>query len=166
MIGNSADSLNEHEEIFHKIAVNISGDFEVHTPLAYGSSIYKQRIIKIGLEMFGADFFPMTEFVNREDYIKYLGSMDAIIFNHPIQQAMGNTITALGLGKAVFLREGTSQWELLIGIGITIYSTNEIHIEKMRDHLSFDNQEKVSNYFSRGRFTAQLSELFNQSCGS
>ena len=56
------------------------------------------------------------------------------MFNHNRQQAMGNTITLLGLGKKVYMRRGVAQWSFF-----------ESHKIKVFDIVNFDLQVLDAN---------------------
>ncbi|WP_083234102.1 TDP-N-acetylfucosamine:lipid II N-acetylfucosaminyltransferase [Candidatus Marithrix sp. Canyon 246] len=72
-------------------------------PLSYGDpkGVYIKEVISTGTKIFGDKFIPMTEFMDFDKYLNFLGSINITIFNHNRQQAMGNTITLLGFGKKV-----------------------------------------------------------------
>lgn len=42
---------------------------------------------------------PIVDFMDFNEYINFLSTIDIAIFNHKRQQGMGNIITLLGMGK-------------------------------------------------------------------
>lgn len=109
-IGNSADPSNNHIEILDKLLPFKDKNIRIYAPLSYGDKAHAKEVISTGKELFGDKFIALTDFMPFEEYLKFLGSIDIAIFNHKRQQAMGNTITLLGLGKTVFIRSDTTQW--------------------------------------------------------
>lgn len=162
MVGNSADPLNNHLEIFENLASNLPSKYRIYSPISYGDRVYKESIANAGKKLFKDNFIAIEHLMSDMDYAKLLKSMDVVIFNHPIQQAMGNTITALGLGNRVYLRKGTSQWELFTNLGIQVYDSanlediSEINIG-VKDQ---SNRQKTHLYFSEKILIRQLSQIF------
>jgi hypothetical protein len=58
-----------------------------------------------------------------EEYTAYLSDIDLAIFNHKRQQAMGNIIGLLSLGKKVFIRSDISPWPYFKGKGFELFDT-------------------------------------------
>ncbi|GAA0606418.1 TDP-N-acetylfucosamine:lipid II N-acetylfucosaminyltransferase [Virgibacillus siamensis] len=113
LIGNSATESNNHEEIFDKLSKFKEKHIRLFVPLSYGDEAYADKVISKGEEIFGEKLVPLTKFMNKTDYIKFLNTMDAGIFNNDRQQAMGNIYLLLYLGKKIFVKEGTTMWEEL-----------------------------------------------------
>lgn len=109
LVGNSADPSNNHLEVFDKLEAFKNQDIKVYTPLSYGNQDYAQTIIEQGQQHFDDKFEALTEHMPFNQYLEFLGKIDIAIFNHKRQQAMGNTITLLGLGKKVFMRSDVTQ---------------------------------------------------------
>lgn len=163
MIGNSADPLNFHLEVFEKLAKNLPEKYRIYSPLSYGNDDYKEVVKAAGLELFGPHFIALEQLMGTVEYTNFLSSMDIVIFNHPIQQAMGNTIAALGLGKQVYLRQGTSQWELFSELGIDAGKIEDLVSDKKwwEGEKSISNRQKIANYFSREKLVRQLGAIFS-----
>ena len=162
MIGNSADPMNHHLEVFEKISKNLPEKFRIFVPLSYGDKIYKKYIMKKGVEYFGDNFIVIDKIMSPFDYKKFLNSMDIVIFNHPIQQAMGNTITALGMGKNVYLRKETSQWELFSEMGVELRDISQIDLQPLKklEDVNYNNKAKINSYFTKDNYFNQLRAIF------
>ncbi|MGN1240165.1 MAG: hypothetical protein ACI4TV_04750, partial [Paludibacteraceae bacterium] len=63
------------------------------------------------------NFYPITEYMPRADYLNFLMDMDAIAMYHNRQQAVGNIMTALVLGKPVFMKRSNIVYGFLKSIG-------------------------------------------------
>lgn len=157
-LGNSADPSNNHIEILDKLLPFKDKNIRIYAPLSYGDKAHAKEIVSKGKELFGDKFIALTDFMSLEQYLKFLGSIDIAIFNHKRQQAMGNTITLLGLGKTVFIRSDTTQWQLFKDKNIEVYDSMKLESLNKKEHLG--NIKKVKNYFSRETLIKQYSEIF------
>jgi hypothetical protein len=81
-----------------------------------------------------------------DEYLKFLKSIDIAIFNHERQQAMGNTINLLGMGKKVFMRTGLSHYDFMKSIGIILNSFTDLNIEKIEESEAKNNEAIVGFY--------------------
>lgn len=157
-IGNSADPSNNHIEVLEKLLPFKNENICIFVPLSYGEQEYALQVIVQGRKWFGDKFKPLTEFMSFEDYLSFLGSIDIAIFNHGRQQAMGNTITLLGLGKTVYIRSETTQWQLFEQKGIKVGDVgNLIALECL---FTGENIALTKEYFSLENYKQQLSKLF------
>jgi len=157
-IGNSADPSNNHIEILNKLLPFKDENIQIYAPLSYGDKEHAKEVISTGKDLFGDKFIALTDFMPFEQYLQFLGSIDIAIFNHKRQQAMGNTITLLGLGKMVFIRSDTTQWQLFKDKNIEVYDSMKLESLNKKEHLG--NIKKVKNYFSRETLIKQYSEIF------
>jgi dTDP-N-acetylfucosamine:lipid II N-acetylfucosaminyltransferase len=160
MIGNSADPLNNHLEIFNALDVESDCNILIYAPLNYGDENYKLKVMEEGYKIFRNKFIPIEKIMPIDDYNKFINSIDIFIFNHPIQQAMGNIISALGFGKTVFLRKETSQWTLFEELGVDIGDTSSINKDMLlRGRLNSKNIDIIKKYFSMENYLNQLKKL-------
>ncbi|QQK59346.1 TDP-N-acetylfucosamine:lipid II N-acetylfucosaminyltransferase [Shewanella sp. LC6] len=157
-VGNSADPSNNHIEALEKLLPFKDEDICIFVPLSYGSKEYAKQVITQGKELFGDKFKPLREFMPFEEYLSFLGSIDIAIFNHKRQQAMGNTITLLGLGKTVYLRSDTSQWQFFETKGIKIGDVEMFN--SLERYETKENIKIVKEYFSQKNYKNQLAKLF------
>ncbi len=161
-VGNSATDTNNHFEAFNKLAKFKDENIRIYCPLSYGDKKYAEEVILYGKKLFGEKFIPITEFMPLEKYLDFLGSMDIAIFPHNRQQAMGNIIKLLGMGKKVYLRKNTTHRELFEVLGIKIYDLDEISLEPMDEQVRSNNISKVKQYFSEEKLREQLDAIFRK----
>lgn len=159
-IGNSADPSNNHLEILDKLYPFRDENITIYAPLSYGCQEYANSVIKIGKELFGDKFVPLTEFMPFDQYLNFLGRVDIAIFNHKRQQAMGNIITLLGLGKKVYMRNDVSSWRTFSKAGIKIYEVSSIELSRVNKSLASSNQRAIKSLFSEEKIISQLNEIF------
>ncbi|MDT4885149.1 hypothetical protein FQZ97_1213590 [compost metagenome] len=95
-----------------------------------------------------------------DQYLNFLGRVDIAIFNHKRQQAMGNIITLLGLGKKVYMRNDVSSWRTFSKAGIKIYEVSSIELSRVNKSLASSNQRAIKSLFSEEKIISQLNEIF------
>jgi len=161
-IGNSADPSNEHLEIIKLLTPFKNRSISIHAPLSYGNQAYADAITKEGENIFGHKFKALREIIPSDEYIEFLSNIDIAIFNHKRQQAMGNTITLLGLGKKVYIRDDVTPWKFFQQIGVKVYNTNKIDLELLPENVKLENREKIKEYFSKENLNKQLKKLFGE----
>jgi hypothetical protein len=159
-VGNSADSTNNHFEVLQKLLKFKDEDINIFVPLSYGDENYAKEVIAKGKELFGDKFKPMVDFMPFDKYLKFLGSIDIAIFAHKRQQAMGNTITLLGLGKKVYMRDDVTPWKFFEDKGVKNFNLESIDLKLITIDDKLSNQNKIANYFSKENYIYQLNNLF------
>ena len=110
-VGNSADPRNKHIEILNKLSRFKEKNIEIITPLSYGDQEWAKKVYEVGKKLYGAKYKPLLEFLPPEEYGKILNSVDIAIFNHDRQQALGNILALLYLGKKVFIKSDITPWD-------------------------------------------------------
>ncbi|CAI1664860.1 TDP-N-acetylfucosamine:lipid II N-acetylfucosaminyltransferase [Serratia fonticola] len=160
LLGNSADPANNHFRAFEKIERFKSENIKVFVPLSYGDQIYAEKVISEGKRIFGDKFIPLTEFMPFQKYLDLLATIDIAIFNHDRQQAMGNTISLLGLGKTIFINSNTTQWELLKDKEIHVLDIKDFTLTFISEEMRNENVRKIKEYFSNETLAKQLRSIF------
>nr|QLL91046.1 4-alpha-L-fucosyltransferase glycosyl transferase group 56 [Plesiomonas shigelloides] len=161
LVGNSAAPSNNHIESLEKLLPYKEDKIKIFVPLSYGDQEYAQTVIETGKAWFGDKFIPLTAFMEFDEYLKLLTSIDIAIFNHKRQQAMGNIITLLGMGKTVFIRSGVSHYDFLKGLGLNLHSINEFNLKTIDKEDARANSKVVGCYFSKKKLKHQLSCVFD-----
>lgn len=165
LLGNSADPSNNHIEALERLLAYKDRDITIFAPLSYGDQYHAKKVIEQGREWFGDKFIPLTELMPIDEYLGFLKSLDIAIFSHRRQQAMGNTITLLALGKTVFMRCDVSQWRFLTGLGITLKDVGGLTLQPIERQTAQENSQIVQSYFSRETLIKQLSVIFEEQYG-
>jgi hypothetical protein len=160
LVGNSADPSNNHIEALENLLPYKDQDIKIYVPLSYGDQAHAKKVIEQGKDWFGEKFFPMVSFMPFDQYLKFLKSVDIAIFNHKRQQAMGNIITLLGMGKTVYVRRDVSHSSFLIRIDLNIKFISKFSLESLPAIELLNNAEVVRSYFSRDRLVRQFSNIF------
>lgn len=145
LLGNSATQTNCHFEAIDKLYTYRDQNLKIFVPLSYGDFNYREKVIKYGRERFGDRFIPITNFMPRGEYDKFLSTIDIAVFANNRQQAMGNIFPLLYAGTKVFIKNNITTWECL-------------HDENHLDIFDFDEIGKV-NFVS---FIAPVSDVKEQ----
>lgn len=161
LVGNSADPSNNHIETLQKLMPYKDEEIKIYVPLSYGDQQHAQRVIKQGKEWFGEKFIPVTSFISFDEYIFFLKNIDIAIFNHERQQAMGNTIALLSMGKKVIMQEHVSQFVMLKGLGFEVKALGKLADLNMLESVSSKkNIDIACSAFSFDRLVKQYSIIF------
>jgi len=165
LVGNSSDPENNHEEILEKLIKLSDQQFNIICPLSYGNNEHAKKIAEKGKEMFGDRFTPLTDFMPFNEYLKVLADVDIAIFAHNRQQAMGNTITLLGLGKTVYLRSDITPFAFYEELDIYVRNINTLDFELLDEMTMSKNKKNVKRYFSKPNLIRQLDKIFEGEYG-
>lgn len=161
LMGNSANKTNNHLEAFDMLLKYKEQDIKIYAPLSYGGEKdYALEIAALGKRLFGDKFVPLLDFMNYDKYLELLGSINIAVFNHDRQQAMGNTISLLGMGKKVYIKSSITPWELFSEIGVKVFDIAEFDLEPIGDDIRTRNKARIAEYFSQEKYILQLQGLF------
>ncbi len=142
IVGNSATESNQHREIFDMLADFDSENFTVVVPLSYGNDEYKKQIIDYGYLKLKDKFVPLTEYMEKNEYLNLLSSCNIGVFNNNRQQGMGNISSLLQFGKKVFVREGTAMWSHYETMGVALHDISEIAKAESLNELCYIGVEE------------------------
>ena len=160
LVGNSANPSNNHFEALERLLPYKDENIKIYVPLSYGDQAHAERVIERGKAWFGEKLIPLTEFKPFDQYLDFLKTVDMAIFNHQRQQAMGNTIKLLGMGKTVFMRSDVSQWAFLSNLGLEVCDVERFSPELLEKEKRKKNSSIVGSFFSKDNLVKQLSNVF------
>lgn len=171
LVGNSASKTNNHIEILIALSKKYKNDsIQILCPLSYGDKDYSKEVIRVGKELFDEKFLPLTDFLSPNEYANLLNTVDVAIFNHRIQEGVGNLLALLYLGKAVFIRSDSPLWEFLSSLGVIVYDTVELingKVEKIssilnNERISIRNKEIIKEHFSEKNCVKLWNDFFDK----
>ena len=162
MVGNSGYDTNHHFEIFDRLLDQAGeGLGKVYCPLSYGNQSYIQEVVARGTVCFGDKFVPLLDFLPMAQYMRILDNVDAAIYGHRRQQAMGNSIALLGMGKKVFLRPDVPQWNTFTDLGIKVYDFMDLTNPYCELGVQAENLRIAREYFSEKNLARQYENIFS-----
>lgn len=161
-IGNSADSSNNHFEILEKLSKFKDMNIKLFCILSYGGNEeYKKQVIRKGSELFKDKFFPILNFMEFKEYMRFLSSLDIAIFAHNRQQGFGNITSLLSMKKTVYLKEKISTFEMLNEMKIGIKSFDRFTaLEKFDENILENNRRIIKENFSEEKLIEQWKNIF------
>lgn len=160
-IGNSADPTNKHHEILKYLSNFKTNDYKVFCPLSYGSPEHRESVISYGKKLLGDKFIPITSYMDFSEYNQYMSSIDIAIFNHDRQQAMGNMIGLLSLGKKVVLKPTTTPYSFFQSLGLRVYSLDDKDFMKnLSKEDKKQNIEIMRHNFSPEKLKSDWGKIF------
>ena len=158
-VGNSADPGNNHFQVFNLLAdQNIEG-WRVVVPLSYGDPAYSREVEQRAEMLLPGKVESLKTFLAYEDYLQLLAEVDIAVFAHDRQQAMGNIITLLGMGKTVYMKDDISSTEYLRGLGVTVFSVQTLNLRLASQEQLQHNQKIIQEQFSTSVLTAQWAAI-------
>lgn len=165
MVGHSATDTCRHIETFQMLKP-YSGKIKVICPLSYpDDKRYIDMVTKIGREIFGDDFIPLTSFMKYEEYVKFLNTVDIGVFNNSRQQGMGNITNLLYLGKKVYLSQDNTIRKSYHKPEYNIFDCEEIQSDDFLILLTEDelknNRNKIIYKFSDENFKKEWGRVFD-----
>ena len=133
LFGNSSDPNGNHLDAFHYLKHKVKGPYEVYTFLSYGDPEAKEWALESGRKLFGDAFHPVTEYMDKFAFVRFMQEMDVVMMFHNRQQAEGNIMTALTLGKPVFMKPMNPQYDMLRRMGVQpVHDVREMHKVDLR----------------------------------
>lgn len=146
LIGNSADKSNNHISAFKALSHYAQENITIYCPLSYaGEADYIKKVVDIGQATFGKHFIPLLDFINKEDYIKLLATINIGVFFNDRQQAMGNIALLLGLGAKVYMYKNTSMFMSYTQSGYNIYDAASIAKSTFSNFVEFNVTARKNN---------------------
>lgn len=161
LVGNSADPTNNHAEVLNGLMDLKNENIRIYCPLSYGNQKYADRIEALGKSIYEEKFVAMREFLQFEEYSKFIANIDIAIFNHKRQQGVGNIISLLGMGKKVYIRSDVTTANYFRDIGVHVGYIDELAIEltALSPMVSVQNISKIEKYFSKDVLVRSLKKI-------
>ena len=129
LLGNSSDPTGNHLDAIKFLSGNLEKDSQIYCLLSYGDMASRDWTIAYGRKVFGDRFHPILNYMQKDEFVSFMQSMDFVVEYHNRSQAAGNIITALTLGKPVFMKPQSTFFSHLNAIGV-----NSVHeVQKIGD---------------------------------
>ncbi len=144
LVGNSSFPSNNHFDAFELLSKNELTGRKIIAPLSYGDEKYAKAVEKEGIARFGDRFHALKEFMPIEKYNTIIASCNVVIMNQNRQQAFGNILAAIWFGAKVFLNPQNTILSYLKGLGIKIYSLEQLMNNSSPNALSGLPEEDIA----------------------
>lgn len=156
LLGNSAFQRNNHFDALDRLSQYAHTNIQVYVPLSYGPQEYARQVAEYGEKIFGKKIIPMFDFMEKDDYLRFLSAIDIAIFNNFNQQAMGNMVALIGKGKTVYLRDTVSSWEVFAELGLVVRRIEDFGLSLISEADRNENMRRTANAFSLQKLATQL----------
>lgn len=167
-IGNSATESNNHVDALEILKKIKNENINIILPMSYGNSKYSSFVKENGNKWFSEKIKYIENFVPRDEYMKQLSEIDICIMYHNRQQAFGNCVPLLILGKKLFLKKENPLYLFFESIGVKIFDANEIlnmDFETFKHELTeeekINNKTILINLFSEEMRLKYLTQILN-----
>lgn len=167
-LGNSATESNNHVDAFDVLNQFKNENIELVLPMSYGNHKYNHFVKQYGSFNFKNKIKFLEDFVPRAQYIQQLMEVDVCVMYHNRQQAFGNCVPLLILGKKLYLKKENPLYSFFKSIGVVVFNANKI---KDLDFDSFkkeltpeeknNNKTILTNLFSEEERLKYLSKILN-----
>ena len=146
IVAHSAHPASLHIESFHLLEHLNDDDIEIICPLSYGIPEYRDKVIAEGRRIFGKKFIPLTEHMDKGEYIELLNTCDVGVYITRYQQGMGNISLLLRLGKKVYIREDNSMWQQYrLNLGYSVFPVSELENIPLKQLADFPQELAYNN---------------------
>lgn len=141
VVGNSATEENRHLYALNCLKKYANENIEIFCPLSYGDLEYGKKIALVGKKIFGNKFFPIFDWMNKNDYFVFLSTCDVGVFANDRQQALGNISALLCLGGKVFLNKNTPMYQYFCQKGIKCYDIDMISNLDLEEFIFYPEKD-------------------------
>lgn len=151
LLGNSASYENNHLDALELLKnIDLKGR-KIICPLSYGDMDYAKRIIEYGKQVFGEKFVPIDSFLPLDIYNSIIRECSVVLINSLRQQAVGNIVTALYLGAAVYLDPRNPVYKFFKKRNAYIYTIDEVinGFNKLDELKLNTNREIIKGIWSK-----------------
>lgn len=164
MIGHSSTSLLNHLEVLSELCKFKNENIRIFIPLSYGDSIYGDDVEKKSKELFGDRVLCMRTIMPKDEYEKFLSTIDIAIFNTERQIGLGNIIPLLDMGKKIYFPANSVMYRFFKSKEIEVFeydNINELDFEKFIESTEMPNAKKyVESINIETQFT-MWNDVFN-----
>ena len=153
LINHQASLTGNHLTVMNRInAIDCNNQYKKICPLSYGSKYIRKIVLKKGTDIFLDKFFPVLDYMPRDEYFDLITSVGVAFIGAKRQEASGNIINLLGNGVKVFLREDNNLLRYYRDKGFIVFSFDkDFNSIKDLEPLSLEEQEWNRNCRLRNR---------------
>lgn len=149
LLGNSASYTNNHIDVLD-ILKNIElGDRRLIIPLSYGNAMYAEFVKTYTSLSKIKNATCLMAFLPLHEYNKIVLGCEIVIMNHYRQQGLGNIVTALTIGAAIYLNERSTIFNYLVNNGIVVFTMDSLsELKTLTLDQKIANRVKCKELFS------------------
>lgn len=142
-IGNSPALNGNHLSVFN-IIKNFSKSIKIYTPISYGEERLINYVDNLGRNIIGVNFIPLKTFLPSEQYFNLFLDVNAFVFGHLRQCALGNVMMAMYFGGKVFLYKDNPLFQQLRNFGFVVFSIED-DLNELATQTKLSSNERAIN---------------------
>ncbi len=159
-LGNSATDTNNHLDALQYLS-DIKWQGEIIVPLSYGDKEYGEYIESFGKKLFGDRFIPLWDLLPLKEYQQLMNSCGIVWMNHIRQQAAGNIIAALFMGKAVIMNSHNNLYKTLKDMNIQFIEKEVLKdVQGINENSFFLNSSIIKQKFSNDHILDAIKKIY------
>jgi len=168
LLGNSAAPSNQHLEMISMLKHISNQDISVIVPLSYGGPWeYIEYVKRYAEKALGNKLNLLIDYMEPKAYFKIMDEVDIALFHHYRQQAAGNILQLIYMGKKVYMNPYSTLYNQFINMGLSIYDITSIPKLSYESFVETPynvekNQEILDKYYSSDRAIQLLSNVINR----
>ena len=101
-IGHSSTSILNHIDVLENLVKYKNENIKIYIPLSYGNKEYGDRVQEVAIQLFRDKVVCIREMMDKDDYMKFLSTIDIAIFNTTRQIGLGNITPLLYMEKNLY----------------------------------------------------------------
>jgi dTDP-N-acetylfucosamine:lipid II N-acetylfucosaminyltransferase len=149
LLGNSASYTNNHIDVLDVLKNIELGDRRLIIPLSYGNAVYAEYVRTYTSSSKLKNATCLMAFLPLHEYNKIVLGCEIVIMNHYRQQGLGNIVTALTIGAAIYLNERSTIFNYLVSNGIVVFTMDSLSkLKTLTLDQKIANRVKCKELFS------------------
>lgn len=175
LVGHNAHVFNRHREVLNILERFNQENIMLHLPLSYGNdgaervANYPRKVKEYAKILFPQKVKTLEKLMDKWRYDKFLASIDIAVLGAPRQNALGNIIRLLYMGKKVYLAPDNPLYEFLKEKGFHIYSIEDLKNASFEEFIAPPPQDGphpwLKEYYSTASAARQWKQVFDYAEG-
>ena len=133
-------------------------------PLSYGNERVVNEVDSYCKKSFPISYWPLKDFVLKEEYLRVLASVNVAFFGHRRQEAAFNILFLIASGAQIFLRRDNNLLKLLKDLGVCVFVFEDDlcspkSLEPLEEDIQKSNRVKILDQFSKEKFAEAYRNL-------
>lgn len=165
-IGHSSTSILNHIDVLENLVKYKNENIKIYIPLSYGNKEYGDRVQEVAIQLFRDKVVCIREMMDKDDYMKFLSTIDIAIFNTTRQIGLGNITPLLYMEKKIYIPKGTVMYDFYKAqkINICDYSDiNKMNYDSFIEPVNMNNAKEyvTLNSLNKEKKNEMWNNVFN-----
>jgi len=143
MIGHSAYHFLNHKYLLEKLEKYKDENILISIPLNYGDNAYAKQIEELAIKIYGYKVEIIKNYMESDEYLKYLMTVDIAIFDYRHQAALANIYLLLYMEKKLFLNSRGIIYKGMTNEHVKVFQVEDI--DKLHYNEFIENKFEHTN---------------------